>query len=594
MSISLKLLQENCVAWYDFDRDTKTVVSRYGSSMSRGKIYGDLTRGTGWLGRGGSLKGTGSSAYDRVEFDDKVIPSGDFTIRFKIKLDSDPLREICVLSTRPNNSVATGIHISVAPNGLVYFYGNMGNNITWNISRTLYTKEEIAQRKFTWKDVVVTKNSSTNQVTLSVNGIGRAIGVGAQGNITHSANLRLMSTNNTSNSQLKGEIDGLIILNKSYLAESSGHSMRRVAVKNESNGVLYELNYNKNVLQNFNTNMDALFSFGEEFPEIAFATDATILNLNYKYDSYEEYADKVDTALIEGINLVRYKIPPVDYYELVGHSILDKVLYYINGETYWISNSNFVKLKDGLPSAQDFTSKGTGANSPIELDQLYGNDKPWIELLVSVVDNTLPTSGSYYKAKASFLGNNDINNKPQFSILDKLGQDVYSVVMYTEKEEHSPKIIVDSGNILGQIVEPIDSISIVSGDIDNFHVFAKSIGDTRYAVSFSGANGDWFTFSDGDWKSIGNASLGEDVSTLENISSAKWNEKLVGVSEVRFSYYITMTSELDSVNVVVSNRDKDDYANTDSYTMDYDKDNKKINFNISKSGRYKVSYYDKE
>lgn len=145
-------------------------------------------------------------------------------------------------------------------------------------------------------------------------------------------------------------------------------------------------------------------------------------------------------------------------------------------------------------------------------------------------------------------------------------------------KENTQTIFANSDiSLLG--VERIDSLNL------------NSNGDIRVGMSFDGGN-TYYSYIDGNWTNIKDIRYGMNSTTLNSLTQ-NTIDTIKGTSEtLRFAYYITEDSYIDSIIMTVTMQGYEKIADTKDYTLSYDQAQKKLIYNITKSGTYSVNYVD--
>jgi len=601
MSISIEYLKNNCIAWYDFDGSSRTLLSRMGSSLARGSIsegqtLGIPTRDTGWNGEGQCLV---SKKTDKgtVEFKELTFPSGDFTIRFKFKLDIKPSSNGYILMDTSRNTPSAnypGFLLNANTNYLSLTAADSSDKKS-NVSAYYPTDYINDDGSTKWMDVIITKSQS--KMLMAINGIPAIqLGVGL-GNMNYKTPLRLFGS--AEQTRFQGRIDDLIILDGDIHDSPTGHAERLLFIReidNNQNHKYYtnESNSNKtsHISVNYNSNIELAIKKSKRFSEILFSADSELFDMNMKYDSHLDYADSFKTDIIDSVKLLRFVVPQTGFcaYKEEGQLVNNRKAIVRCKDNIYRNNTNGWENLGNVPMSLDLFSPLNSLVSTLLTmpSVLEGTDsKDLIEIFV--LADGIPTLNM--SNPPSVQSDNRNNLSATHSIMDFIGNDVYELVMFTEDEEHHPKVEVDPDSIMPQLVYQSYEIPIDNTSVGNLIVESISHGDARYAVNF-GVDGEWFTFRNGTWEIVTNASQGEQVESLNSILSENWGAKISSASSIKFSYYITKESDIESIHVVTAKRDEFVYAPATSYDMRYDRVNKKIIFDIKEDGVYKANYHN--
>lgn len=201
----------NSTNYFSFDETSGNITDSKGTAVG---TPANVTRVTGWNGQGSALSFNGSgSSY--VQFNQKVIPLGKKSIRFKLKLNSTARTDeaMIVMSNVPNTT-GYGFQFWFDKNGFLNVakaYGSSGN---WD-GRVIGT---VDFNDLKWHDVLFTWDGTT-----SVNGVKLYVDDMLSPNMTskisstevdYSNNLILGRHNSTTtNLRFNGQIDDLEIYN---------------------------------------------------------------------------------------------------------------------------------------------------------------------------------------------------------------------------------------------------------------------------------------------------------------------------------------------------------------------------------------------
>lgn len=229
MATTEQLMAQYGVAWFGFDEASGNVYDKLGLNNYVGTVTG-LTRETGWNGEGLGIKsqqGATTTAQIAV-FNSIIIPTGDFTIRYKVKIANTPIVNNYLLST--HNSWAAGVTglsnylYTDGSFGMAYINGGV-------VIDGVQTKGLIDNK---WHDVIITKDTSklkmyvdNELVSQTKNTVGQYI---------HSYNLMLMSQvqfGTTANRMISASMDDLQIYNKAL--SPSDFEQKRLVVKTTDN-----------------------------------------------------------------------------------------------------------------------------------------------------------------------------------------------------------------------------------------------------------------------------------------------------------------------------------------------------------------------
>lgn len=79
---------------------------------------------------------------------------------------------------------------------------------------------------------------------------------------------------------------------------------------------------------------------------------------------------------------------------------------------------------------------------------------------------------------------------------------------------------------------------------------------------------------------------------INSLTAQQISEGRLSSDIIRFSYSIQNDATIDSIKMIVSMQGKEKLADTKDYTLSYDQGQKKLIYNITKSGTYSVNYVD--
>lgn len=198
------------VAQYSFDESSSNVFERDELTPLTGVVSG-ATRVNGWNGKGKALNFNGTS--DHVNFSSRVVPVGEKSIRFKIKINARPTETMRVLSTSRTDS-ENGLIVAILSTGLIYFKVTNGVNFG-----ALYIESSVDICDNKWHDILFTWDGTTNAYGVKLyvddmqkpNKQNKAVGLEP---VATTSNLRIGAITGALGHYLKGQLDDLEIYNK--------------------------------------------------------------------------------------------------------------------------------------------------------------------------------------------------------------------------------------------------------------------------------------------------------------------------------------------------------------------------------------------
>lgn len=282
MATTEQLMAQYGVAWFGFDEASGNVYDKLGLNNYVGTVAG-ATRVQGWNGEGNSMSFNGTNQY--VQFNDRIIPIGEKTIRFKIIKPSPSLKNI--FGTAHTTASTHGDAVSIRDNGSI---GWASLRATTGLYR-FYLESNINICDNKWHDILLTWDGTTDEGAVKIyiddmtnpNVIGTA-------NIVETAN---PSTNLTigrasggsAHYYFDGQIDDLQVYNKALFP--SDFTQKRLVVKSESNRSLILSPTSTRVKEIPNTEENTLLAQGGVIHEIDSAIDRPPIDLTRTSTEYE-------------------------------------------------------------------------------------------------------------------------------------------------------------------------------------------------------------------------------------------------------------------------------------------------------------------
>lgn len=279
MATTEQLMAQYGVAWFDFDEPSGNVYDKLGNNYV-GTVTG-ATRVDGWNGEGSSINFNGTST-SFIDFNNKIIPNGEKTIKFKFRHTIQPSNINTAHMLLCTSSASGGHGIMVFINGATGFnvYFSNGSPIaTLTDINKFYNDGKWTEFHFNWdgkKDSVVYVKIGNDEYRF------RAIG-NESGN--HSGNLRLGKPLATANYYYNGLLDDLQIYNKAL--SPSDFTQKRLVMKSESNKNLVLSSTSTLVKEIPNTDENTMLAQGGVIHEIDSAVDSQPIDLTRTSTEYE-------------------------------------------------------------------------------------------------------------------------------------------------------------------------------------------------------------------------------------------------------------------------------------------------------------------
>ncbi len=142
------------ISWFKFDEPSGNVTDSKGTAV--GTINGGVTRVAGCNGQGNALSFNGTNGY--LQFDQKVIPVGKKSIRFKIKTNETGGSLDTRLISNADGTVETGLRIRINALGYLVFenlYSVSGTSNFYAVTSDIINDGE-------WHDVLCTWDGTTD------------------------------------------------------------------------------------------------------------------------------------------------------------------------------------------------------------------------------------------------------------------------------------------------------------------------------------------------------------------------------------------------------------------------------------------------
>lgn len=152
--------EDGLVAKYSFDNDSGTTV------IDSAGNYNGTAKGTtlvsGWDGNGKARSFNGTSDY--IQFNQKIIPVGEKSIKFKIKTTVKPSEPGAVFISTMESTATFGTMVGILSNGSLLFRNSKGTLGTFNFN--LSSNKDISDGK--WHEILVTWDGTTKEGSVKI------------------------------------------------------------------------------------------------------------------------------------------------------------------------------------------------------------------------------------------------------------------------------------------------------------------------------------------------------------------------------------------------------------------------------------------
>lgn len=270
------------VAWFGFDEASGNVYDKLGLNNYVGTVTG-ATRVDGWNGEGSSMSFNGSSNW--ISFNNKVLPIGAKSIRFKIKTNRQATSSI--FGTSHITATTHGDSVSIRDSGALGWLSNRASTRLLRLS--LESTINVCDNQ--WHDILLTWDGTTNvgAVKMYIDDMATPNVVGTANvveTVSHTNNLTIgrMSAG-TNYYYFNGQLDDLQIYNKAL--SPSDFEQKRLTIKSESNKNLVPSSSSTRVKEIPNTEENTLLSQGGLIHEIDSAVDRLPIDLTRISTEYE-------------------------------------------------------------------------------------------------------------------------------------------------------------------------------------------------------------------------------------------------------------------------------------------------------------------
>lgn len=177
----------------------------------------------------------------------------------------------------------------------------------------------------------------------------------------------------------------------------------------------------------------------------------------------------------------------------------------------------------------------------------------------------------------SFYQDESTNSIKLLTIPDR--DDGYLNIKINSELAIIPQIVKSNGDISLVGVKSVDSINLTAN------------GNVKVSISFDSGITE-YAYRNDSWLIITDASEGMTASEINSLSSSIIQEIRQNANTLRFNYSLDNNSQVDRITLNVTLEGYEKIADTKDYTLSYDQSQKKIVYNITKSGTYSVNYVD--
>ncbi|MFJ6207310.1 LamG-like jellyroll fold domain-containing protein [Lysinibacillus sp. NPDC092081] len=274
MASTEQLMSQYGVAWFGFDESSGDVYDKLGLYNYVGTVTG-ATRVGGWNGEGLAISGN-TTASTTVKFNAPVIPNGEKTIRFKLKLTT---YKEGIIVTRTQGSAGNGIQIGIYNN---YLYANLYNKNTLIIETGL----SIGLNK--WYDIMFSWDGTTNvdavKMYLDDKLVSKKTAISNE-TVASVHKMSVLGHHSATGYSLDGQLDDLQIYNKAL--SPSDFTQKRLVVKTTDNKNLVLSPTSTRVKEIPNTAEYMMLAQGGLVREIDSAVDSQPIDFTKPTTEYE-------------------------------------------------------------------------------------------------------------------------------------------------------------------------------------------------------------------------------------------------------------------------------------------------------------------
>lgn len=233
MATTEELMAEYGVAWFGFDEASGNVYDKLGSNYV-GTVTG-ATRVQGWNGEGNAMSFDGN---DYISFNNKIIPIGEKSFRFKIKGENKTKNILYIISSNEGSS-ENGDAIGITSSGNLIWISNKETDNNHRFSLESITN--VCDGK--WHDIMLSWDGTgdKNAVKMYVNNMKKeetsttALTLETK---SHSNNLHLgcLGSGSERSRYFNGQIDDLQIYSKALTP--ADFTQQRIAIKTGNSRIL--------------------------------------------------------------------------------------------------------------------------------------------------------------------------------------------------------------------------------------------------------------------------------------------------------------------------------------------------------------------
>lgn len=287
-----QLMQQYGLHWFKFDEESGNAIDSKGSAV--GTVYANATRVEGWNGMGNAIKfNRTSTSY--VNFNARIVPTGSYTFKFKLKLFTIPTVENQELfSNAYATATTTGLRIWIDVNGYIVFASTRKSS--GNYDFTLYNMADFDSK---WHDYMFTWDTANKIVTVYKDGkfLGKTNSVTANAS-TPTYNLRMgRQADSSENRYVNAEIDDVQVYDR--VLKPDDFSKKYLTVKSLNNKTYVVSPISNRVKEIPSSEEVDLIKQGYQWNEIDSASTSNNIDINQSTTEYE-IASKINSSLGSG------------------------------------------------------------------------------------------------------------------------------------------------------------------------------------------------------------------------------------------------------------------------------------------------------